>query len=609
MRYIAGYCAVVMTTLWTALALAANPNEKLSCTAALNADQESLIANCTKQLGGKGLSSEKRSYLLSSRCAAVGRSNEFARAVEDCSEAIRLNPKNGEAFHFRAFALRMTGELDRALSDYSEAIRLKPQWRAEALSSRGRAWYEKDDLDRAMADLDAAARITANNWSLHYVRALVWSRRGDFDRAIESASAAIRVDPENSQGFSVRGESWRMKGDLDRALADQDKALELTGNGPRMSVSFVRRADTRRYRGEFDRALIDYDRALRADPGYVPAFVGRGLTYEKMGDLIRARIEFQEALASPHPIKTGVPRSARETALARLAAFESGAAQPVIPAVPARASSANSIPTPNAVVLAPASNATKQGGRIALVIGNSAYSHVPALLNPRRDADAIADSLRAIGFERVTLVGDTTREKLVDALRAFAEMASRADWAMVYYAGHGLEVNGVNFLIPVDAKITADSDVQREAVRLDEVLTAVEGARKLRLVLLDACRDNPLAAEMRLAAAAPPPIAAGRIDGRTATTRSMRRGLGEVKVSGATLVVYSAKHGQTALDGEGGNSPFAVAVAQRLATPNVEINKLFRLVRDDVMEATAGRQEPYTYGSLPGNADFYFVVK
>ena len=91
--------------------------------------------------------------------------------------------------------------------------------------------------------------------------------------------------------------------------------------------------------------------------------------------------------------------------------------------------------------------------------------------------------------------------------------------------------------------------------------------------------------------------------------RSVGRGLGEVKVSGATLVVYAAKHGQTALDGDGSNSPFAVAMVQRLATPNVEINKLFRLVRDDVMEATAGRQEPYTYGSLPGREDFFFVKK
>ena len=156
--------------------------------------------------------------------------------------------------------------------------------------------------------------------------------------------------------------------------------------------------------------------------------------------------------------------------------------------------------------------------------------------------------------------------------------------------------------------------MQFEAVPLDQVMTALEGARKLRLILLDACRDNPFVPQMRRtatpgAAAAAAAAAAVPTAGGVIGTRSIGKGLGAVTVTGATLVVYAAKHGQTALDGEGGNSPFAVAVAQRVATPNVEINKLFRLVRDDVMEATAGRQEPYTYGSLPGSEDFFFVQR
>jgi uncharacterized caspase-like protein len=140
-------------------------------------------------------------------------------------------------------------------------------------------------------------------------------------------------------------------------------------------------------------------------------------------------------------------------------------------------------------------------------------------------------------------------------------------------------------------------------------MASVEGAKKLKLILLDACRDNPFAPQMRRTAPPDAVAAAASTAGGTVGTRSVGRGLGEVKVSGATLVVYAAKHGQTALDGEDGNSPFAIAVVQRIAMPNVEINKLFRLVRDDVMEATAGRQEPYTYGSLPGREDFFFVRK
>jgi uncharacterized caspase-like protein len=349
----------------------------------------------------------------------------------------------------------------------------------------------------------------------------------------------------------------------------------------------------------------------------VAVLTGRGLTFEKAGDLAHAREDFKKALTSSEQLKIDDNRTSLDTARSRLAAYDSGDAQPTIPAAPARVTSVTSIPTPTAAapiltkpVAAPAAQTrAKQGRRIALVIGNSAYKNVPALTNPQKDANAIATSLRNVGFDTVTLAVDSTREKLIDSLRAFADEAEKADWAIVYYAGHGIEVNGQNYLIPTDAKLASDRDVQFEAIPLDQVMASLEGAKKLKLVLLDACRDNPFAPQMRRTAApAPAAIAAPSTAGGTVSSRSIGRGLGEVKVAGASLVVFAAKHGETALDGEGGNSPFAVAMVQRIATPGVEINKIFRLVRDDVMEATAGRQEPYTYGSLPGKEDFFFVA-
>ena len=217
----------------------------------------------------------------------------------------------------------------------------------------------------------------------------------------------------------------------------------------------------------------------------------------------------------------------------------------------------------------------------------------------------MAAALRAVGFDDVTMAVDVSRDKMIEALRTFAAAADKADWAVVYYAGHGIEVNGVNYLIPVDAKLASDRDVLFEAMPLDQVMAAIDGAKKLKLVVLDACRDNPFANAARRRRRSPAAIGTRRTRRTRARTRCTRSRLGEVKVQGASLVVYAAKHGQTALDGEGENSPFAVAVVQRIATPGVEINKLFRLVRDDVMEATAGRQEPYTYGSLPGREDFF----
>jgi len=233
---------------------------------------------------------------------------------------------------------------------------------------------------------------------------------------------------------------------------------------------------------------------------------------------------------------------------------------------------------------------TLTGNRIALVIGNSAYKNVPALANPARDADTMAASFRSAGFKTVQLRNDLTREKLTDALQDFAAEADKADWAVVYFAGHGLEVNGTNYLIPVDARLAADRDVEFEAVPLDRVMNAVSGAKRLRLVLLDACRDNPFANQMR----------------RSVATRSIGRGLTNVEPEAGTLVVYAAKHGQVALDGDGGNSPFVTALTKRMRTPGLEVRRLFDHVRDDVLEMTSRAQQPFSYGSLPGSEDYYF---
>ncbi len=547
----------------------------------------------------------KNSLHYNGRANAWIGKGDLDRAMADFNESIRIDPKHADAYSNRGDAWKNKGEFDIALADFNEAIRLNPK-SATYYAGRAGAWSEKRDYDRAMADCTEAIRIDPKSSLIYNNCALLLRDLRDFDRAITYFSEAIRLDPTFDKPYSNRGEIWRLKGDLDRALADQDQAIRLKADN---TTNYVLRGDTLRYKGDLDRAIAEYDQALRIKSDNVAAFTGRGLTYEKMGDAGRARADFENAVASPSLYKSGIFRSALDTARARLAALDSGAPQPIIMHAPSKASSSGSIPTPVAAIPSVAPSAIKQGRRIALVISNSAYKNVAALANPQRDGEAIAASLRSIGFESVMVANDSTREKLIEALRAFANDAETADWAMVYYAGHGIEVNGMNYLIPVEAKLAADRDVQFETVPLDQVMVAVEGAKKLKLILIDACRDNPFAPQMRRTTAPEMVAAAGSTGGGAIGTRSIGRGLGEVRVSGATLVVYAAKHGQVALDGEGGNSPFAVAVVQRIATPNVEINKLFRLVRDDVMEATAGRQEPFTYGSLPGREDFFFVAK
>jgi len=467
--------------------------------------------------------------------------------------------------------------------------------KAIALQLRGNARADAGDFSRALEDYDEALRLSPKFGAVYHNRGTVWREWQEWDRAILDFNEAIRLAPADPAAYTVRGDVWRQKGDLVRALDDLNRAIAIGGIGP-LIYSF--RGDVWRYRGEFSRALADYDKAMLFQPKFAYAYTGRGLTLEKMGDFTGARTDFERALTFPASA-FDTNSSAQETARARLAAIKSGAQQPTIPSVPAVSANAGSLPTPPALV--PAAAVSVRGGRrVALVVGNSSYQKVSGLLNPANDASVVAASLRNIGFD-VILLADATREKLTDALRSFAEQVENADWAMVYYAGHGIEIGGTNYLIPVDAKLAADRDAQFEAIPLERVMSATDGARKLKLIILDACRDNPFAARMRQTI----PLIGNM--GDSIVTRSVGRGLARANVSGATLVVYAAKHGQVALDGEGRNSPFTVALVQRIATPGVEISKIFRLVRDDVMEATAGRQEPYTYGSLPGREEFFFV--
>ena len=226
------------------------------------------------------------------------------------------------------------------------------------------------------------------------------------------------------------------------------------------------------------------------------------------------------------------------------------------------------------------------GKRVALVLGNSAYQNVPRLTNPANDAALMADTFKKAGFDVVVSKQDLGALEARRVLRDFSDSAADADIAVIYYAGHGMEVDGVNYVIPVDAKLERDNDVFDEAVSLDRVLVAVEPAKKLRLVILDACRDNPFQKTMR----------------RTVALRAIGRGLAQVEPSNQnTLVAYSAKAGSTAQDGDGKDSPFAIALSQHLTRPGLDVRKAFGFVRDDVLKSTANRQEPFVYGSLGGD--------
>ena len=223
--------------------------------------------------------------------------------------------------------------------------------------------------------------------------------------------------------------------------------------------------------------------------------------------------------------------------------------------------------------------------RVALVIGNGLYAKVGKLSNPTHDADAIEILFRKAGFDVVQAKRDLGLVAMRRTLRDFSDQARDADIAAVFFAGHGIEVNGTNYLIPVDATLERDIDVEDETVSLERVTQILEQVKRLRLVILDACRDNPFVRSMK----------------RTVAGRSIGRGLAEVRVlTSDTLIAFAAKAGSTAADGQGTNSPYTAALVKHVATPGLDLRLALGRVRDEVLKSTGNRQEPFVYGSLGG---------
>lgn len=220
--------------------------------------------------------------------------------------------------------------------------------------------------------------------------------------------------------------------------------------------------------------------------------------------------------------------------------------------------------------------------KVALIIGNSDYGQATSLDNPANDAELIANSARSAGFEDVIVARDLDLASFTTTLRDFRDKADNAEVAMIYYAGHGIEGQGKNWLLPVDAVLKRARDLPYEAVDLERVMETLNGAQ-VRMVVLDACRNNPFASTWK------------------SGTRAVRRGLAGIEVDDV-IVIYAAAPGQTASDGGSGakNSPFAAALAKRLPEVDLPLQLLGGSVRDDVLAATGGEQRPFVSASVTG---------
>lgn len=489
-------------------------------------------------------------------CLAGG---DPVRIVEACSPLVQagglaLNQRVA-AWFSRGNAYRALDRLQEAIADYDQVLRLHPGY-AEAYNNRGLARQALGDVTGAIADYTQALAIKPEFAEALNNRALSHRRRSDFKAAIDDFGLAIAQRPDFAEAWFGRGVVFGDLGDFDSAVSDYSKAIEID---PRHADAYNNRADTYLKTGDNGRAIADLNKAIDLNPVHAEAFYTRGDVYRAVGRYELALADIERAMSLD---TKGTHHDFGNALIAELQAR-----------------------------LAPDPDAIAAERRVALIIGNGAYEAVTPLDNPSNDAETMAAALRLSGFDSVTVVRDASRGDFVAALQAFAAEADEADWALVYYAGHGVEVGGTNYLVPVDARFATDRDVVDEAITLDRVMAAVEGAARMRVVILDACRNNPFAATMEV----------------TSPSRSLGRGLARVEPDQATLVAFAARAGSVAADGAGDNSPFTAALAKRVTAPGIEVNMVFRQVRADVLAATGNAQEPFVYGSLPPE-DFFFVA-
>jgi tetratricopeptide (TPR) repeat protein len=483
-------------------------------------------------------------------CGALllGRGNACAGTGEDCTQH---------------------EDLDLSIRACSILIQKDPR-HAAAYVNRGSAYVDKGEYERAIADLTTAIEIDPKIAPAYYNRGQAYNKKGEYERAIADFTSAIEIDPKDAETYYSRGLGYYFVHHYDSAIADVTTAIEIN---PKNAEAYNFRGVVYQSKGEYDRSLADLTKAIQLDPINVQSLGNRAKTYEARGEPDKAIEDYNRALALPaHSARAKKQQSDASEASKRLAALKIA-----------------SVPT----VSPPISALPMSGPRLALLIGNSAYQNAERLINPTNDARAIAASFRRLGFADVVELYDADLSAMTAAIKDFGDRAANADWAVVYYAGHGMEMNGVDYLIPVDAKLERDTHVSDETVALTQVLEKVESARKFRLVILDACRNNPFVKRMIRS---------------VGVTRSVGRGLAPIEPEGGVLVAYAAKHGTTADDGSGANSPFAAAMLANVEEPGLEINFLFRRVRDQVLATTHGRQEPFLYGSLPSESLFFKVA-
>ncbi|CAN7557387.1 tetratricopeptide repeat protein [Bradyrhizobium sp. LjRoot220] len=576
-----------------------------------------------------------KAELYDKRAAQLLILREYERALADLDEAIRLEPNNGPYHLNRADSLKGLKQYDRALADTSTAIRLMPK-SYTPYHYRGYIWKEQAEYQRAIEEFSTAIKYSDQVSDLYYQRAGSYFAMHEYRKAIDDYGSAIKLDPKNTapvyerlSAFNVleeydvvvQGTKLLLEKDpkdakalntralayigmkqFDHAIVDLEAALSLDPkNGmyqvnkssilremgrideaiallssvvfesPNAPNAYLNRGVAWRVKGDMDSASKDFDEAIRLNPTYIDAFANRGLVLEAQGNAAKAAEAYRSALSQK---QGGVfLKRYQRMAQARLDVIDASSGRTEL------------------------ADPQKRNRRIALVIGNSAYKHAGHLANPSNDATKISQALRDIGFE-VTDGVNLDQSTMRKIFGEFLADAPSANVAVVFYAGHGMQVNGKNYLVPIDFEINNDKDASTSMVDVDFILSGLDDQIRTNIIILDACRNNPMLSEQKGAGGR----GFSRVSGLAAPS-----GLGAGAALGAgTLLAFATAPGQVASDGEGTNSPFSTALGRHISTPGLEVQQMLTRVRSDVVAATKSKQVPWSNSSLLGEV---FLVK
>jgi tetratricopeptide (TPR) repeat protein len=585
------------------------------------------------------------------------KANRFhLRAIQDFDTALRHDPASPHAYLNRGRSRAELIELDSAIKDFDEALRLDPnnaqKTNALAFNNRGGAHRGRGDEADALADLERALRLDPKNANAIFNRGTVHLEKERYDRAIADYTDAMRLGLKDIDAYNARGRARRDSGDYKGAVGDFEAALKLTAADKRSrSVQdavreLLRALREKAEREDAERRRAEAEAAARKEAAAAAEAARREAEAAEIARRKAAAAEIarqkaaaeaaarEEAARQKEAAAAAARKKAQEEAAARREAARKEAAEKAAQAEAARkealaaeaarkeAQRQEAQRRKEAEEEARRAEAARKEAerlkadrrraeeldaqrrkeaeekaarerlrRVALVIGNSDYRWLGRLNNPRNDAEDVGKALESLNFTVFRGI-DLTHARMKEVLTSFEQAVQTAEVALFFFAGHGIQNASVNYLAPIDAG-TADPG---QFVDLQAVVASLSRGDGIRILIIDACRNNPA-------------VAAPRAGGVATRAITGMRGLAQLDVSGSKnrmFVAFATQPGEVAADGVGRNSPFTRGILVHLETPGLELRRLFVRVRDEVLMATGGKQNPHISDSLKG--EFYFAA-